>query len=93
VREELLTGYPDEDVWQAAQKEQRFVITQDLDFSDLRAYQGSSHHGVLLLRLQFPSRAALTARVQRVFMTDDVESWKGCLVVATEKKLRVRRTG
>ena len=34
VADENLSGRPDPDVWQAAQQEQRFFITQDLDFSD-----------------------------------------------------------
>jgi len=37
VPEENLTGHPDSDVWAAAQQEGRFLITQDLDFSDRRA--------------------------------------------------------
>ena len=36
VVDEGLTGKPDSDVWIAAQKEGRFLVTQDLDFSDTR---------------------------------------------------------
>ena len=38
VRGEQLTGRADPDVWSAAQAAQRFLITQDLDFSDARRY-------------------------------------------------------
>jgi len=38
VRTEQLTGRADPDVWSAAQAAQRFLITQDLDFSDVRRY-------------------------------------------------------
>jgi predicted nuclease of predicted toxin-antitoxin system len=34
VRAEHLAGQADEQVWQAAQSGNRFLITQDLDFSD-----------------------------------------------------------
>lgn len=37
VDDEGLRGKPDFDIWQAAQSEARFLITQDLDFSDLLA--------------------------------------------------------
>jgi len=38
VRDERLTGHADAEIWEAAQKESRFLITQDLDFSDLRKF-------------------------------------------------------
>jgi predicted nuclease of predicted toxin-antitoxin system len=62
VQSEGLSGQPDDNVWQAAQDSGRFLITQDLDFSDLRKYQPGKHHGLLLVRLANPSRgAAITA--------------------------------
>lgn len=59
VRQEGLFGRPDADVWQAAQNAQRFFITQDLDFSDIRQYAPGTHHGLLLIRLRLPGRRAL----------------------------------
>jgi predicted nuclease of predicted toxin-antitoxin system len=38
VRGEQLTGRADPDVWSSAQAAQRFLITQDRDFSDVRRY-------------------------------------------------------
>ena len=38
VRDDGLTGHADSDVSRAAQSEQRFLITQDLDFSDARQF-------------------------------------------------------
>ena len=51
VRTEQLTGRADPDVWNAAQAAQRFLITQDLDFSDVRRYTPGTHAGLLLVRL------------------------------------------
>jgi predicted nuclease of predicted toxin-antitoxin system len=39
VHGEQLTGRADPDVWSAAQSARRFLITQDLDFSDFRRYK------------------------------------------------------
>lgn len=39
VIDEGLTGKNDDTVWLAAQREQRFFITQDLDFSDSRRFK------------------------------------------------------
>jgi hypothetical protein len=59
VRTEQLTGRADPDVWGAAQAAQRFLITQDLDFSDVRRYTPGTHAGLLLVRLTRPGRKAL----------------------------------
>ena len=91
VQSEALTGHGDTDVWTAAQRDGRFLVTQDLDFSDARKYVPGSHHGLLLVRLRRPARAALFERIRGLFETEPVESWAGCLVVATEHKVRVTR--
>ena len=91
VRTEQLTGRADPDVWSAAQAAQRFLITQDLDFSDVRRYTPGTHAGLLLVRLTRPGRNALFERVSTVFQTEKIEDWTGCLVVATEQKIRIRR--
>jgi predicted nuclease of predicted toxin-antitoxin system len=92
VAQEQLTGHPDPDIWQAAQKSGQFLITQDLDFSDIRRYRPGTHHGLLLVRLHEPGRNALFTRVRAIFETEDVENWQGCFVVATEHKIRIRRS-
>jgi predicted nuclease of predicted toxin-antitoxin system len=60
---EGLKGRPDTDVWAAAQGEGRFLVTQDLDFSDIRRYSPGTHAGLLLVRLAKPGRSALRAAV------------------------------
>lgn len=91
VRQEGLAGRDDPDVWAAAQAVGRFLITQDLDFSDTRKFQPGTHHGLLLVRLPHAGRLALTRRIVDVFVGEDVESWKGCFVVLSGHKLRVLR--
>ena len=39
VLDEQLGGRSDEDVWAAAQAEDRFLVTHDLDFSDTRKFE------------------------------------------------------
>jgi predicted nuclease of predicted toxin-antitoxin system len=88
---EGLAGRSDVDVWQAAQTNGRFFVTQDLDFSDVRVFQPGTHEGLLLVRLRAPSRKALAQKVHAIFATEDVDSWSQCFVVATDRKIRVRR--
>jgi predicted nuclease of predicted toxin-antitoxin system len=91
VVEEGLSGCEDSELWKVAQSESRFLITQDLDFSDARRFTPGTHKGLLLVRLRSPDRMSLIRRVQDVFQREDVNAWNGCFVVATERKVRVMR--
>jgi predicted nuclease of predicted toxin-antitoxin system len=86
---EGLTGHSDREIWEAAQAEFRFLITQDLDFSDIRRFTPGSHAGVLLVRLHSPSRSSLISRLQYVFQSENIDQWAGCFVVVTDRKIRV----
>lgn len=87
--EEGLIGHADREIWETAQNESRFLITQDLDFSDLRQFAPGSHCGILLVRLHAPSRRNLIERIARLFQEENSGDWTGCFVVATERKVRV----
>jgi predicted nuclease of predicted toxin-antitoxin system len=89
--DEGLLGREDTAIWQAAQNEQRFLITQDLDFSDVRRFAPGTHQGLLLIRLREPKRRALIERVLTLSREQPVNEWTGCFVVATDRKVRVRR--
>jgi predicted nuclease of predicted toxin-antitoxin system len=91
VPNEGLAGKDDVEVWTATQAAGRFLITQDLDFSDERKYTPGTHEGVLLVRLPQPGRVALTERILALFRSEDIESWSGCVVSATPTKVRIRR--
>jgi predicted nuclease of predicted toxin-antitoxin system len=93
LQDELLLGHSDHEIWEAAQKESRFLITQDLDFSDLRRFAPGSHHGILLVRLRSPNRRDLIERVEELFQKENVNEWAGCFVVTTERKVRVLKPG
>jgi predicted nuclease of predicted toxin-antitoxin system len=93
LHDESLIGHADKEIWGAAQKESRFLITQDLDFSDLRQFAPGSHHGILLVRLRSPNRRDLIERVGELFQKENVSEWTGCFVVATERKIRVLKPG
>lgn len=90
VSQEGLAGRDDLVVWNAAQEARRFLITQDLDFSDIRRYAPGHHQGLMIVRLRDPSRRALIQRIQSVFQTEVIERWTGCFVVVTDRKIRVR---
>jgi predicted nuclease of predicted toxin-antitoxin system len=86
-----LTGKPDDEIWSAAQLEERFLVTQDMEFSDARKFAPGEHPGILFLRLHSPNPAAIVSRIAELFEDEDVETWKRYFVVATEHKVRVVR--
>jgi predicted nuclease of predicted toxin-antitoxin system len=93
VPAEGLAGKADAIVWRKAQQTGRFLITQDLDFSDIRQFRPGTHHGLLLVRLREPGRLALMTKLRTLFETEDTGDWPGCFVVLTDHKLRIRRPG
>jgi predicted nuclease of predicted toxin-antitoxin system len=93
VADENLTGKDDRTIWGATQRDERILITQDLDFSDLRLFVPGKHYGTLLVRLRSPDLENLRQRISEIFRKEDVSSWKGCFIVATERKIRILRPG
>jgi predicted nuclease of predicted toxin-antitoxin system len=92
VPQESLTGRPDTDVWASTQEAQRLLITQDLDFADMRRFAPGTHCGILLVRLSNPSRRELIDRIGSLFLNQPVEEWTGCFVILTDRKIRIRRS-
>jgi len=64
------------------------LITQDLDFSDMRKFAPGTHCGILLVRLREPGAQALLDMISAV--VSKLAGWHGCFVVLTEHKLRVK---
>lgn len=91
VIEEELSGRADSEVWAATQLEERFLITQDLDFSDRRRFAPGSHAGVLLVRLPDAEQWRISDYLVAWLSAPDASTWERCFVVATPNKVRVRR--
>lgn len=91
VKTEGLAGHPDGDIWAAAQEEQRLLVTQDVKFADARMFRTGEHHGLLLLRIEDATIAKQVRLLRRLFVSEEAQSWAGCLVVATPQRVRVRR--
>ena len=91
VTDENLSGAADEIVWQRVCAEDRFFITLDLDFADVRRYTPGSHPGILLLRPRNTGRAAALEVLPRVIREQPLATLIGCLAVADEYHTRIRR--
>lgn len=90
VHDEQLSGHDDERIFQAIMSERRLLITQDLDFSDIRKFAPHTHPGIVLIRLRDPDLYVLRSRLKYVFATEEVDRWVGCFVVIGDRRVRVR---
>lgn len=91
VLSEKLGGQNDATVWIAAQRDRRLLITQDLDFSDIRTFAPVTHEGVLIVRLPDSEQWRVGDHLVAWFSDPDSTSWGRCFVVATVNKVRVQR--
>ena len=90
VEDEGLLGHSDDEVWFAAKSEDRLIVTQDLDFADMRRFAGPGNPGVILLRLDNFSKPSIMRRIHEVLRSEDL-NWRGCIVVVNQKRIRVRK--
>jgi predicted nuclease of predicted toxin-antitoxin system len=91
VHDEDLIGAPDSDLLAVCRDEQRMLVTFDLGFGDLRAYPPGTHPGVIVLRLDDQQPGAVLDVVERLVIDQDLDRLKGCLIVVSEDRVRIRR--
>jgi predicted nuclease of predicted toxin-antitoxin system len=91
VTEQGMGGWKDPELWQAVQREKRFLITADKGFGDIRQYPPGTHAGVLVLRPDQDGIEPVLRLLQQVLSTGSLKAFSGALVVATPRGLRIRR--
>lgn len=93
ANEEGLVGAEDAQLLRIASRERRALVTLDMGFADLRRLSQIEHAGIVVIRLRDQNRAAV-ARVGLRFVNSPIPTaLDGCIVVADEARVRVRRTG
>jgi predicted nuclease of predicted toxin-antitoxin system len=80
---------PDLDILKLANKENALIITMDKDFGELIYKQFSSHHGVLLLRLEDAVAEEKLSVIQNIFLNNYFKI-KNKFSVYQNGKLRIR---
>ena len=94
VYQQGLKGTSDSILWDKIQDEQRFFITQDLDFSNINNFRPGTHAGILLVRLREPGRLKLRQRIKDLFANKSPQdNWSGAFIVLSDHKLRIQSTG
>jgi predicted nuclease of predicted toxin-antitoxin system len=91
VAEEGLLSQPDPVIGAAAKSEERMLLTLDLEFADMRKYRPGTHPGVLLFRPRSFGPLAVNHFVEDFLRENDLESFRGCVVIIEPARVRVRR--
>ena len=91
VHDQGLSGAADARVWEHVCRLGRFLVTLDLDFSDVRRYPPGTHPGILLIRARSRSLVAVADVLSRVIAEKRLDDLRGCLAVADESFTRIRR--
>jgi predicted nuclease of predicted toxin-antitoxin system len=92
VVEQGMGGWKDPVLWQAIQAEQRFLITADKGFADIRTYPPGTHAGVLLLRPDEDGIRPTLELLEQVLVSFDLTVLSGTVTVVTPRGIRIRRT-
>lgn len=91
VIEEGLEGTGDPEVLAAAIRDQRFLITLDRGFGDIRRYPPGSHPGIAVIRSRYQDVATVAATVRSFLSNEQLGDLTGCIVVVRGHLVRVRR--
>jgi predicted nuclease of predicted toxin-antitoxin system len=91
VIEQGMGGSKDIALWSAVQSEQRFLVTADKGFGDIRSFPPGTHAGILVLRPDEPGVRPLVELLTDVLKGYDLEDLSGTLAVASPRGIRIRR--
>lgn len=91
LHEEGLQQLADEDILEKARREQRIVLTCDLDFGDLLAASSAALPSVVLFRLSNYTPAYLNPRFFQVLAECEATLNEGAIIIVQDMRYRVRR--
>lgn len=89
VLDQHLGGQPDERVIDVCAREQRALITLDLDFANIQAYPPSKFHGIVVLRLASQGHSVVEAAIRRIFNVLPREPLDGVLWIVEDGRIRI----
>ena len=92
VVEQGMTGWKDAALWRKIQTENRFLITADKGFADIRNYAPGTHTGVMLLRPDQDGIRPLVELIAAVMQSYDLNTLAGTITVVTPRSVRVRKS-
>jgi predicted nuclease of predicted toxin-antitoxin system len=86
-----LQGKSDDKILAAAKREKRILVTFDLDFSNIINYPPGSHPGIIVVRLDVPSKKTIVQAIVQFVKTAKLEDIARSLVILEDKNYRIRK--
>jgi predicted nuclease of predicted toxin-antitoxin system len=90
VVEQRLQGQADSRIIDICRREDRVLLTLDLDFADVRTYPPQQCPGIVVLRVRYQDRPHLLAVFQRILPLFDKEQIAQHLWIVDETQVRIR---
>ncbi len=92
--EQGMSGHKDADIAQVCKAEDRVLLTQDLDFTDVRLYPPQDYPGIVVFRLSNQSwNAGLLPALRRLIPLLQPRNLTGCLWIVDDSRVRIRTGG
>lgn len=79
VVDEELGGASDPDVLAAARRDDRFVVTLDRGFGDVRRYPPGSHAGIAVLRVESQDAGTVADALTTFLSNEALGDLRGCI--------------
>ena len=90
VYDEGLRGHSDRDIGKACQREQRAVVTLDLDFGNILEYPPELYPGLIVLRVANQDRPHILWVLSQIFELLNRHPLVGHLWIVSETGIRIR---
>jgi predicted nuclease of predicted toxin-antitoxin system len=90
LRDEGLQRLPNGEIFQKAAREQRIVLTFDLDFGEILAASGGQIVSVILFRLRNTRTDFVIQRLDDVLNQSSADLSRGAIVIVEDGRHRVR---
>jgi predicted nuclease of predicted toxin-antitoxin system len=91
LSEEGLQRFSDPEILAKAWREDRIVLTFDLDFGELVAAAGSTLPSAIIFRLRNQTAESVTPRLEQVVEEESEQLSAGAIVIIEESRYRLRR--
>ena len=90
ILDQGMGGATDSDVASVCLAENRILVTQDMDFADIRTYPPRQHPGIVVIRLASQTRDDLLQIGERLIEALSNSSPQGQLWIVEDSRLRIR---
>lgn len=91
VFDEGLVGSTDQNIIEVCNREERALVTLDLDFSNVRAYPPKDHFGLVVLRLRRQDRPHVVNVLSQIIDMFEQQTLLGRLWIVEEDRIRIRK--